>query len=261
MPEATMDHADATARLADLALEPARLAALDTDDSAEATSLRAHIAGCRRCASEREAWTATWSAMTIGGQEPDDAPTAPASLRMSTLAAVAAEVRGAAEATRVPGRSRWRAAPWLVAAAALVIAVGAAGVGLDRTSQLDRVRAETAGLARATTALGQVLAEKIHWTTSLNAADGRAAGTVAWTAESIVVVADLPSLPAGGSYRCWVEQNGVRTPIGAMALSGSTGYWSAPMDGWGPLMGPGARFGVSIISADGSSTPVLSGTI
>ena len=273
-----MDHAEAAPRVADLALEPARLAAFDTDMSPEGIALRAHVAGCPACGIELRTWRSTWALLVDDDHAAVDRMEAPGSLRAETLAAIAADSGASSGATSgatrsasivapppvmVPSaRTRWRRMPWLLAAAALVIAIGAAGLGLDRAAQLDRVRGENAGLGAATIAMSRVLATDTHWTTSLRTADGRADGTVAWTADQIVVVAaDLPSLPSGGSYRCWVEQAGVRTSIGAMAVSGSTGFWSAPMDGWGPLMAKGAQFGVSILSADGSSTPVLVGTL
>lgn len=264
-----MDHADGARRLADLALEPARLGAFDTDPSPESVALRAHVADCPTCRRELQQWRATWGLLATLDRDAGDRPVASDVLRAKTLAAVAAAAADAA-----PGRpadqsvvvlpkprAHWQRTSWLVAAAALVVAVGAAGFGLDRAAQLERVRTETAGLGAATTAMSQVLATDVHWTTSLRTADGAADGTVAWTADQIVVIADLPSLPAGARYRCWVDQAGARTSIGSMAMTGSTGYWSAPMDGWGQLMATGAQFGVSIVSADGSSTSVLVGTL
>lgn len=284
-----MHHAEAKERLADLALEPARLAGLELDLSPDAAALHAHLAACPACAADLEAWRRTWRQVRAAFPEEaggiaaaldgDAGPiTAPGSLRARTLAAVAADAgmgrggertstaaahvapgaRSAPKASAVRGR-RWL--PWLAAAAALVIAVGAGTLAWSRSAELDQARSETAALAASTATLDRVLAAPVHWVTTLRASDGSAAGTVAWTpTELAVVTTALPGPSAGEVYRCWVERDGVRTPVGAMSFSGSTGHWAGPMDGWADAFAPGATFGVSLVSADGS-TPVLVGQL
>lgn len=274
-----MDHAEAIEKLADLALEPGRLAYLDTDPSPSGTGLRTHAAGCAACAAELAAMRRTGAAMATRGTDGEAIVAPPAALRERTLAAVAASAAegtaGAAIAANEAGDSgvpapraadaipgRRRTVPWLAAAAAVVIAVGAGGLGLLQAGAADRVRAENAALAATTAALGEVLADPGHRVAGLRTADGSPGGTVAWTEDEVVVVASgLPALEPRQAYRCWVERDGVRTPIGSMALSGSTGHWVGSGYGSRDLLSPGSRFGVSVVTEDGASTPVLIGEL
>ena len=72
-----MDHAEAHERIADLALEPGRLADLANDASLEAAALLAHVDDCQACATELDAWRRTQEAisstMEAGGSLGDEA--------------------------------------------------------------------------------------------------------------------------------------------------------------------------------------------
>jgi hypothetical protein len=47
-----------------------------------------------------------------------------------------------------------------------------------------------------------------------------------------------------------------------MRFSGHTGYWAGPVDGWGALLSPGVRLGVSLgAGGDTPVVPVLAGTL
>jgi hypothetical protein len=291
--EGSMQHAEAQERLSDLALEPVRLARLGGDPSPEAGALRAHLAECRQCSDDLAGWHRTWALVGAALEAPGAAGSgagdgttsemsemlrAPASLRGRTLARIAAQgdARGepvlpagssALTGPRATGSPRgMRSRRWvrgLAMAAALVIALGAGSVGWVQTHDLDRARAENAGLTATMASLDRVLATPDHWTVTLRTPDGTAGGSVAWSGSEIAVITiALPSPTGGQSYRCWVERDGVRTPIGPMWFSGSTGYWAGPTDGWAALLAPGARLGVSLVPADGGpDTPVLVGTI
>lgn len=253
-----MDHAEAIERLADLALEPGLMAGLDEDPSAVSMALRAHVAACEPCALELAAWRRTWSALDGRGVDDPDLGGPRPSLRERTLLAVAADGRAL---PRGGGSRRGRMVPWLAVAAAVAMAVGAAGLGVLQGREADRVRSENAGLAATASALGEILTDPAHRVASLRAVDGSAEGTVAWTDDEIAVVASgLPALAPGRTYRCWVEYDGERTPVGPMALSGSTGYWVGSTDGYRRLIVPGGTFGVSIVSEDGEAIPVLVGS-
>ncbi len=292
-----MQHAEAHERLADLVLEPQRLAGLEDDGSPEARALRAHVVECQLCAADLEDWRRTWTqvgpALSNPGEkdnreadeggvavDTDEVFRVPASLRSKTVAAIAADGRtgtapgsadpdepapprrlAAAGPHRSTNRRRWM--PWMAAAAALVIALGAGSLAWTRTRDLDRAQTQNAGLTATIASLDRVLATPVHWTTTLRTPDGTAAGTVAWTASEIAVITSvLPAPSSGQSYRCWVERDGVRTPIGPMWFSGSTGYWAGDMGGWADLLSPGARFGISVAPDDGGpGTPVLVGTL
>jgi len=261
-----MDHAEAHEQLADLALEPGRLAALDDDASAETAPLRAHVAACANCAAEVDAWRRTWEAFSDarGASTTTDRDVfkAPAVMRSQILETVRPDVRH----TPVGASRRWLPAgglPWLAAAAALVVAVGAGSLAWQRTTDLDHARTEAAELATVAATMDRVLADPVHWITPLTTADGAPGGTLAWSNTEIVVVSSaLPTPEPGQVYRCWVERNGVRTPIGAMDFTRGTGYWAGSMSGWEGLLAPGARFGVSLVPATGGGgAPVLIGSI
>ncbi len=288
-----MQHAESVERLADLALEPGRLARLESDGSPEMVALRSHLASCDRCATELAGWRRTWAQIGLARSAPGESGDvaravpgasgspengaeflpAPESLRSATRAAIDAERDSPAQGQSGPSirrpadpapraAARRPSAPWLGVAAALVVALGAGTLALNRSAELDRVRAENVALASTTATLDRVLATPIHWVVTLRAPDATAGGTVAWTTSEIAVITTAVPPPAKGqSYRCWVERDGVRTPVGPMSFSGSTGYWAGPMDGWGDLLSPGAQFGVSLMSEDGRATPVLTGSL
>ena len=284
-----MEHADAQERLADLALEPGRLAALDDDPSSDSEALRRHLAGCFRCAAELAAWRRTWSGLEAASSADNEVLRAPTSLRDRTVAAITEDVpaeEARAEEPRVGGRPpvrpperrpdratpsseaagtrRWvRVRPWFAVAAALAIAIGAGGLAWIRTSELEQARAESLQLASATATLDRVLADPVHWITPLSGAGGTPGGSLAWSPTEVVVIATGLGRPApGASYRCWVERDGVRTEVGAMSFSGDVGYWAGSMTGWGSSLEPGGTFGVSHVTPDGGDpATVLVGTL
>jgi hypothetical protein len=287
-----MEHAEAHERLSDLALEPRRLAALAHDASAEAVALREHLARCDRCAADLASWQRTWTEIgLVSGRATADAtaPAAsgalgadvliepPAGLRERVLGAAAgtpasgstagSEPAGAADPAarphgRDPRRSRLTRA-WLVAAAAVIVALLASASSYLGTAELDRLRGDNAGLAAAAATLDRVFAAERFWTVTLRTADGSPGGTLAWSAQEVVVVTSrLPAPGAGQSYRCWLERDGARTGMGEMAFSGSTGYWAGSLESYGqPVLRPGGRFGVSLVPAAGVGTPVLVGEL
>jgi hypothetical protein len=63
---------------------------------------------------------------------------------------------------------------------------------------------------------------------------------------------------AGHEYRCWLEVDGKRTPIGRMFFGGDLAYWVGRVPQVTGLL-TGARFGVSLVdlSAGGPGQPVL----
>jgi hypothetical protein len=269
-----MEHAEAHELLADLALEPSRLTGLADDACAETKPLRDHIASCATCAAEIDAWRQTWLAFgdARGAGEPSRAELlqAPASVRAATLAAIAGPVVGsgpvAAPVAPVAATRRWsgpRGLAWLAVAAALVVAIGAGGLAWVRTTELDRARAESAELASVAAMMDRVLAAPVHWITPLATVDGAPGGTLAWSNTEIVVISGVLPVPEPGqTYRCWVERDGKRTPIGSMDFTRGTGYWAGSMSGWDGLLTRGARFGISLVPASGGEgAPVLIGSI
>ena len=286
-----MEHAEAHERLADLALEPARLAELDREESDDAVAIRRHVAGCEACiadlAAYRRAWSELGDALTPrAGSGAGDPGTgagvlrAPAALRDRVLAAVAdggpsplaVLPRGIAEAVSggpasVPAGGRQLRTParlpWLAVAAALVVAIGAGSLAWSAQSSLDRARADTAKLASVAATLDRVFADPVHWVTPLRTTDGGPGGTLVWSDTDLVVFSTaLPKPGPGLAYGCWIERDGARTPIGSIEFAGDTGYWVGSMRGWTDAFASGSLFGVSLNPVGGGAgTPVLLGTL
>jgi hypothetical protein len=100
--------------------------------------------------------------------------------------------------------------------------------------------------------------------TLTSAAGGTTTGKLLFspgTTELVVVADDLPLPASGHEYRCWVEVNGSRQPIGKMFFGGSLAYWVGKVGKVKDLT-PGARFGVSLVdlaAPAASGQPVLEG--
>lgn len=271
-----MQHAEAHERLADLALEPGALAALDRDPSQVAAELRAHIATCPVCAAELEAWRRTqatvretFSGTVLGAAAStiDDQPIGlPPELRAAVARIPAMERARAAGAggggapTSLSSRRTFRGRAWLGLAAALVVALAGSGaLALNQVHQLDVARAESAELGKLIHTTELVLAEPGNTSLPLTAADGSSAGIVAWSkTDAIVIATKLAEPPAGLIYRCWVEKDGTRSPVGDMAFHQGLGYWwQHPYETSGPTLWGGGRLVVALGPADGPGGPAL----
>ena len=283
-----MEHAEAHELLADLALEPSRLARLETDGDPTTVALRDHVSGCARCsarlADARTTWAAVGAARASGRgvERPAEADLSlirpPDRLRRKTMAAIRAGAASApmAEATRsaraAPRTSKvvsiatalrstgghWRG---LLAAAAVIVAVVAGTVAVQ--SQLAREQADSdlAALSSTTATLDRILASP-HKVVTLHAADGSAGGVLAWSkSEFLVLTSSLQAPGPNQVYRCWVDANGSRTVIGSLYFAGSAGSWSGSMSAWQWGFAPGTQFGVSLYGRNGNSAePVLVAT-
>ena len=282
-----MEHAEAHELLADLALEPAKLRSLHADTATPADrpdvdpalgELRRHIAACERCLADVDGWLRTWSA--VGDARPSDteadewdakhALVPPDRLRARTLAAIRTSgprhrpAMLAADAARGLGRLLGaRAVRGLLAAAAVLALVFAGAVAIQSRADLQRAQSQQSELAATTAALERILAGPSHHVLALHAADGSTGGTLAWSDKEFVVLTSSLSAPATGQeYRCWVQVNGTRTPLGPLSFSDRVASWSGSMAGWEWDFVPGAQFGVSLHGGDGiSASPVLVGTI
>jgi anti-sigma factor RsiW len=278
-----MDHAEAREQLLDLALEPARLHALETAPSPEWAELRVHLATCPNCKAELAAWRGTYAALDLALSS-DPAAGAVSATSLMALAASAGDVvppaglrartLGAAADTRAPSPvgafkaprrlPRWPA--FLAMAAALVVFIGGAAIVVDRTGQLDRAQAEVTSLAGVTATLDRVLQDPGHHVAVLRTPAGTPAGSVAWSSSGVSVVVLTTALqnpPPGQVYRCWVQQAGAGVVLGEMQFSGSTAYWAGSVRSWVDSLSSGDRFWVSLEPVGGGSrgTLALEGTL
>ncbi|HEY8199171.1 MAG TPA: hypothetical protein VIF44_05330 [Candidatus Limnocylindrales bacterium] len=289
-----MDHAEAHERIADLALEPRRVIDLETDPAPESQALLAHVRTCTACRADLDAWRRTHEAVmatasladpaTAGANEPagrPDLPTSeggpqpPASLRRAVAAIPGHALRPIGdEAPRLPAwigpqappasrRSRWRL-PAMAAVLVIGLVVGLGAVMADQVGRADIARHQVDQLVGLSKSVDRVLRDADHTAISLVGLDGEPAGTAAWSSAEIVVMSTALTPPGvGAEYRCWVEHDGQRTPIGAMRFADGVAYWWGPMDRYDDLPFEGGRLGVSleVTGQPGSGAPVLLGEL
>jgi len=270
-----MDHAEALELIDDAALDPGGLDRLMSGDTPESAALAGHLAGCADCTATLAATRRTAEALRLVAAE-----TPSPDLRSRTLSLVAAVGRPRAEGTGdglegVSGASRpaptgrWSGRRLGVAAlgAAAVFAVLAAGsfVAADLQGQLERTRQEAAHLHDLSAEIETLLQQPTARLVALRSEDGDPAGALIIDPASnriAVLTDDLPPPPAGMEYRCWVELDGLREPVGRMWSEGGLAYWAGANAGVATWPA-GATFGVSLEAIDepASEPAVLSGEL
>jgi hypothetical protein len=136
-----MDHAGAHERIADLALEPDRLASLATSPAPEDIALREHLARCGECRTELDAWLRLHGSLddALGGSAPG--PTG-AGRDLPTAARAAA-----ASVTPVPPPDELRGRVLAAVRGTSIAAPAVAGAGGSRPTGVDG-RSGTGGLRR-----------------------------------------------------------------------------------------------------------------
>jgi hypothetical protein len=285
-----LGHAEAHEQIADLALEPGALDRLGSPDS---DPLAAHVSTCRACQGEVRAWRETNRAveaargsgldrLDLADIAADDSIHEPIGLPVGLRDAVLETIRDrpttagridrSPEAAvepqpiaygvgpialqpqrrRGPGGIARRLLP-LVAVLGIV-AVGA-GLLVDQSARLDRARQQAAGLEALAATVDRVLVDPDHRVVSLRGADGTASGSISWSRHDIVVLAmALEPPPPDRVYRCWIERDGARSPVGQMWFSGDVAYWSGSLDEWATTsFDGGGTFGVSLEPVSGSA--------
>ncbi len=278
-----MDHAAAHERIADLLLEPVRLAGLDHSGDPEDISLREHLATCPECRSDLESWRRLGRA--VGHALPRDAAAAteavepidaPPSLRARVIGAVHdAAQEGAARdggvgapvslETRRAGSAERRArrlAPWLGLAASLIVIVGASSITLDQVRVRGAAEAEATELTNIVAAVDRVLASP-HKIVELRHPDGASAGSISWSRHDwVVLTTALTEPPADQRYKCWLVEADRSVMVGEMYFAGGTAYWVGSLDEWATWeIGPETQFVVTLEAADAhnpTGTPILS---
>jgi hypothetical protein len=280
-----MDHAEAREILELAAVEPNGLARLTAGDTPEAMALAGHLAGCSDCTQELARLRRV--AHVVGGVVRSSPPpdlrdrtlafvravgrdrsaVAPATAVASTAATAAIPARApAAVEPRPRARTKTRWPELLAIAAALVLAVAGVGYGISQSNAAAQQAEIGRDLAAITAGTMRVESQPDAQRIALASTSGSAEqGIVLFsprTRELVVVASGLTQPPSGYEYRCWVETNGTRSPVGKMFFGGGVSYWLGPVDAVGSLSDH-ARFGVSLVNV-GSGTsgdPVLSGQL
>jgi hypothetical protein len=258
-----VEHAEAHELIADLAVEAGALDRLAVSARSTDVALRRHIEGCPRCRAAIGSWQRLQAATSdaLAGTSAADVAriAAPADLRRRVM--VEPE-QGHSWTFRRLRVSRWA----LAGAAALVLALAAAGGAAllgERADRLATAEHNVAALTKALATSDRVLADPERHVLALQTTAGGARGTLAWTRHDLVVMATGLAPPAGDRvYRCWTESNGAEAPVGRMNYVSGQAFWSGSLDGWASIdLGPGSRFLVSLeektADAAGRSGPVV----
>jgi hypothetical protein len=266
-----MDHEATREQLELAAAEPGGLERLMAGDTAAAQMVAAHLAGCPECTDELARLER--AARLIRGVVVE---LPPADLRDRTLAMVhaAGAPRGTAAAAvaapppvaiasgSVRGAGTGRAALGWVATIAAAVLVSVAATTVIVGGRVDERLAGQAStieaLEEVTAATLQVTAEPDVRRVALSAPETGVRGTLVFspsTSELVVVATGLAPPPAGQEYRCWVERADDRERVGLMFFSDGLAYWVGPVPAVEGLAGD-ARFGVSLVSLDGSTDAV-----
>jgi hypothetical protein len=283
-----MDHTEAREQLELAALEPGGLDRLTAGDTPAAAAAAGHLAGCPDCADELVRLRRSAAVVRDVIRT-----TPPADLRERTLDYVrtVGRERPVGAASRQPERGaglavveadrarpaaiarRWPSLPLGIAAAALVsVVAGGLVVGTVAQGALAERDAAIAEQADVVDALATVTAWSLRVSGEADARSVRltsttgeaASGTILFspsTGELVVVADDLAEPPAGSEFRCWVEVEGTRRPVGRMFFGGGLSYWVGDVEAVAGLSG-GARFGISLAEVAGSGAaadPVLIG--
>jgi len=281
-----MDHAEARELLELAAVEPGGLDRLMAGDTPDAAALAGHLAGCPDCttALARLRRDAAVIASVVRS-------TPPPALRERTLEYVREIGRDRSPAPPAPvptladseplrgsgSRSRGRRIAVLAGlAAALIAAVASTGLILglqtqsliaERDALIDRQSDIVAALSRVTSWTLRLEAQPDARRVELAGTPGTdASGSILFSPASrelVVVVSGLTEPAAGREFRCWMEVDGRRGPVGRMFFGGGLSYWAGPVESLGDV-GRNARFGVTLVDAAGTSVegdPVLSGEL
>lgn len=182
--------------------------------------------------------------------------------------AAAAAARGLPTARPLPitnqppaGRRLTAARRLLPLVAVLAVIVAGAGLLVDQSARLDRARQESAALEAVTSTLDRVLSDPGHRVVDLRGADGTVSGSLSWSSRDLVVLTTaLEPPPPGKVYRCWIERDGVRSPMGQLVFAGGTAFWSGSLEGWATTsFETGGTFGISLepISGPAGNPAVL----
>jgi hypothetical protein len=157
---------------------------------------------------------------------------------------------------------------WVAAlAAAIVVSVAATTLVLDRqfSDRLAAAEAGAAGLSRVTAETLALSGEPDAERVDLAGSDD-VWGTLVYSPSksSLAVIASGLTEPSSDlEYRCWVEIDGQRTPVGKMFFGGDLAFWAGHVDAVDDLP-PGATFGVSLVDAAGTDLggpAVLAGAV
>jgi hypothetical protein len=264
-----LSHADAHERLADLALEPG---ALDDLGNPATDALAAHVATCAMCRREVDAWRRTQAALEVAKGEGvdrldladlahDESVPLPPALRGTILEAVEGSaqtgdqggralvaVTAGQRPARTSGRGPVARNRLLALVAVLAIVMTGAGLLVSQAVRLDRAREETAALEAVAVTVDRVLRDPNHRVVDLVGADGTVRGSLSWSRHDLVVLTTaLDPPPPDRVYRCWIERDGERSPVGKMWFAGGTAFWNGTLDQWATTsLEAGGTFGVSL---------------
>jgi anti-sigma-K factor RskA len=214
------------------------LAALDALDVDERDVLDDHLAGCAACTEELAAYAETTAALALALPQADPSPALKG--RLLAQASRARQVPAGAGAGRAPTpvwrrerASRWRVSlTSLVAGVALLLAIGSTIWALSLRAELDAQNARIATLSERAQNYLRVTAVLQAADTQIRVLEGTGAAPEAFgrvyidpdSSEGMLMVRNLPQLPAGRAYQLWVVgADGQRQSAGLLTWTDKAG--------------------------------------
>lgn len=198
-------------------LDDVAVYALGTLPPAEAERVRAHIATCELCREEYQALRETAALVGMSAETTGNAESCPSTLLKPRIMR---QVRAGAGAppTREPVPSRRPPLVWpayLVAAAAVVLAIMASMWNVALTGQLRQTQQQLARVSESSSRLAQRHAELVAEMSDILRADAKhfASGRdeiVTRGSRLYVAMRDLPEPPHGKVYQAWTLAKGAK---------------------------------------------------
>ena len=156
-----------------------------------------------------------------------------------------------------------------VAGTAFVVGSQRDAVIAERDTELARRADAVAALERITAASLRVAAEPDAANVALDGTGAPGAegawGTLAFspgTRELVVIATGLPRPAEGREFRCWVEDEGGRRPVGRMYFARDLAFWVGEVDAVAGLSD--GTFGVTLVDENGDAlegAPALLGEL
>ena len=213
--------------------------ALDALEPEERDAFERHLAGCPECQEELASFWEVAGALAVATESRAPSP----ELRDRILADARAEKQ-----TVVSLDSRRRIPPALTAitAVAATIAIGLSIYAFSLNNDLDSARSALTAQENA----AAVLADPAATSVALNSGSGRL--VVGKDGSAVLVLDDLPAVPAGKTYQAWIVEG--QMPISAGTFESTNQRAIVPI----PQAVPdGAVVAVTVEKAGGATSPTL----
>ncbi len=205
-------------------LDDVAVYALGALPPAEAAKVRAHIAGCRRCAREYASLKAAAALIGVSAETTGDAENGPSTLLKPRIMAKVRASKTPPSVTLPAPASRMPAWPaYLVAAACVVIAIVSSMWNVALVSQLRQAQQEIARTSQRSDTLARALEDQRTTLSDLMGSDAKryAAndGEVVMRGNrAYIAMHDLPQPPRGKVYQAWMLPKGATKMVPSLTF-------------------------------------------